>query len=312
MARGRFITFEGGEGAGKSTQVRRLASRLAASGLEVVTTREPGGSPGAETIRDIVLKGAADRWSPVTETLLMYAARRDHIERVIRPALERGAWVVCDRFADSTRAYQGAAGGTAPELIGALERHVLEDIRPDLTLVFDLPPEAGLARAEARAGAEMRFESKGLAFHQRLRDGFLAIAAARADHVARTIVPALERGAWVVCDRFLDSSLAYQGGAGGVGTEAVLRLHEVGSRGLLPDRTLLLDLGLDAGAARAADRDEGSPDRFGRKSGAYHAEVAASFRALAERWPDRFRIVDAGGSPDEVTQRLVAALEDLA
>jgi dTMP kinase len=179
VSRGRFITFEGGEGAGKSTQVRRLAARLGALGLEVVTTREPGGSPGAESIRNLVLNGDADRWSPVTETLLMYAARRDHIERVIRPALARGAWVVCDRFADSTRAYQGAAGGTDPDLIAALEAHVLEDVRPDLTLVFDLAPEVGLERAHARAeGAEMRFESKGMAFHQRLRDGFRAIAAA--------------------------------------------------------------------------------------------------------------------------------------
>lgn len=178
MTRGRFITFEGGEGAGKSTQVRRLAARLQAQGQEVVTTREPGGSPGAESIRDIVLRGAADRWSPVTETLLMYAARRDHIERVIRPALGRGAWVICDRFADSTRAYQGAAGGVNEALITALEAHILDDARPDLTLVFDLPPEIGLARAHARAGAEMRFESKGEAFHRRLREAFLAIASA--------------------------------------------------------------------------------------------------------------------------------------
>ncbi len=178
MARGRFITFEGGEGAGKSTQLKRLAARLQAQGLEVVATREPGGSPGAESIRELVLNGAADRWSPVTETLLMYAARRDHIERVIRPALARGAWVVCDRFADSTRAYQGAAGGTAPGLISALEQHILEDTRPDLTLIFDLPTEIGLERAHARAGGEMRFESKGLAFHQRLREGFAAIAQA--------------------------------------------------------------------------------------------------------------------------------------
>ncbi|MDZ4375704.1 MAG: dTMP kinase [Phenylobacterium sp.] len=178
MARGRFITFEGGEGAGKTTQLRRLVARLEAVGREVVATREPGGSPGAESIRDLVLQGSADRWSPVTETLLMYAARRDHIERVIRPALARGAWVVCDRFADSTRAYQGAAGGTDPGLIAALETFIVEDTRPDLTLMFDLPAEVGLERAHARAGAEMRFESKGLAFHQRLRDAFQAIAAA--------------------------------------------------------------------------------------------------------------------------------------
>lgn len=200
MARGRFITFEGGEGAGKSTQVQRLAARLCAESREVVTTREPGGSPGAESIRDLVLRGEADRWSPVTETLLMYAARRDHVERVIRPALARGAWVVCDRFADSTRAYQGAAGGTDPALISALERHVVEDTRPDLTLVFDLPPEVGLERAHARAGAEMRFESKGLAFHQRLREGFRAIAAAEPDRCvlidAAVSMDAVEVAVW--------------------------------------------------------------------------------------------------------------------
>jgi len=178
VARGRFITFEGGEGAGKSTQVQRLAARLRGEGREVVTTREPGGSPGAESIRDIVLRGDADRWSPTTETLLMYAARRDHVERVIRPAIGRGAWVICDRFADSTRAYQGAAGGVDPAFISALETYILEETRPDLTLVFDLPAEVGLERAHARAGAEMRFESKGMAFHERLRAGFQAIAAA--------------------------------------------------------------------------------------------------------------------------------------
>lgn len=200
MAQGRFITFEGGEGAGKSTQVQRLAARLRAQGFEVVTTREPGGSPGAEAIRGLVLTGSADRWSPVTETLLMYAARRDHIERVIRPALERGAWVVCDRFADSTRAYQGAAGGVDPGLIAALEAHILEGGRPDLTLVFDLPVEVGLARAHARAGAEMRFESKGEAFHQRLRAGFQAIAAAEPDRCvlidAAASMDAVEAAVW--------------------------------------------------------------------------------------------------------------------
>ena len=181
VKRGRFITFEGGEGAGKSTLVQRLAARLKADGREVVTTREPGGSPGAESIRDLVLNGSADRWSPSTETLLMYAARRDHIERVIRPALERGAWVICDRFADSTRAYQGAAGGVDPKFISALETFVLEGTRPDLTLVFDLPAEVGLERAHSRAGGEMRFESKGMAFHERLREGFRAIAATEPD-----------------------------------------------------------------------------------------------------------------------------------
>ena len=185
VSRGRFITFEGGEGAGKSTQVKRLAERLKAAGVDVILTREPGGSPGAEAIRDIVLKGEADRWSPMTEALLMYAARRDHIERVIRPALERGAWVICDRFADSTRAYQGGAGEVSDGLISALETHVLEDVQPDLTLVFDLPADVGLERAHVRAGAEMRFESKGLAFHERLREAFRAIADA---HPERCVV----------------------------------------------------------------------------------------------------------------------------
>jgi len=184
VTKGQFITFEGGEGAGKSTQLKRLAERLEKGGREVVATREPGGSPGAESIRELVLKGNADRWSPVTETLLMYAARRDHIERVIRPALARGAWVVCDRFADSTRAYQGAAGGTDPKLIAALETHILEATRPDVTLIFDLPVSVGLERAHARAGAEMRFESKGLEFHERLRAAFLAIAKAEPERCA--------------------------------------------------------------------------------------------------------------------------------
>ena len=206
MTRGRFITFEGGEGAGKSTQVQRLAARLKADGRDVATTREPGGSPGAESIRELVLKGSADRWSPVTETLLMYAARRDHVERVIRPALERGAWVICDRFADSTRAYQGAAGGVDPTFISALETYILEATRPDLTLVFDLPADVGLERAHARAGAEMRFESKGMAFHERLREGFRAIAAAEPDRCAvidaTASMDAVEAAVWAaVADR---------------------------------------------------------------------------------------------------------------
>jgi dTMP kinase len=178
MARGFFITFEGGEGAGKSTQLTRLADRLEAAGRAVVRSREPGGSPGAEAIRSLLVIGEADRWSPVTETLLMYAARRDHIERVIAPALARGSMVLCDRFADSTRAYQGAGGGAPASLISALEAEVLGDLRPDLTLILDLPTASGLARAAGRGGGEARFESKGLAFHERLRAGFLAIAQA--------------------------------------------------------------------------------------------------------------------------------------
>jgi len=178
MARGFFITVEGGEGGGKSTQIRRLGERLTAAGREVVTTREPGGSPGAELIRSLLVTGGADRWSPVTETLLVNAARRDHIERVIAPALKRGATVLCDRFADSTRAYQGAGGGAPVALISMLETAVLDDLKPDLTLILDLPAELGLARAAGRGGAEGRFEAKPLDFHGRLRAAFLAIAEA--------------------------------------------------------------------------------------------------------------------------------------
>jgi dTMP kinase len=180
VKRGKFVTLEGGEGAGKSTQATRLAERLAARGFEVVRTREPGGTPGAEALRDLLVKGGADRWSPEAELLLMYAARADHLERVIRPALERGAWVVCDRFADSSRAYQGAGGGADPELIERIDRAVVGLDQPDLTLVFDIPVEAGLARAGHRGGDD-RFESKGVQFHERLRAGFLAIARAHPD-----------------------------------------------------------------------------------------------------------------------------------
>lgn len=177
MQRGRFITFEGGEGAGKTTQARLLVERLRARGLDVIQTREPGGSPGAEEIRNIAVSGEADRWSPRTETLLMYAARSDHLERTIRPALEAGRWVVCDRFADSSRVYQGAGGGAPESLIEALDAAVVDGDQPELTLVFDLPVEVGLERAFGRGLFETRFESKGMAFHQKLREGFLQVAA---------------------------------------------------------------------------------------------------------------------------------------
>ena len=180
MARGRFITFEGGEGAGKSTQVRRLAERLTAAGLWVTSTREPGGSPGAEALRGLLLQGEADRWSPVSETLLMYAARADHLETLIRPTLADGGWVVCDRFHDSTRAYQGAAGGAPADLIAALEAAVVGADLPNLTLVLDLPVEQGLERAAGRDALD-RFESRDRAFHDRLRETFLAIAAREPD-----------------------------------------------------------------------------------------------------------------------------------
>ena len=178
MARGRFISFEGGEGAGKTTQIRRLRNRLAPRVGEVVLTREPGGSPGAEALRDLLVRGETDRWSPVSETLILYAAREDHLERLIRPALARGAWVLSDRFADSTRAYQGAGGGAEAGFIAALEEAVVGDAHPDLTLILDLPVDEGLARAAARGGGEERFERKGRVFHERLRHGFLEIARA--------------------------------------------------------------------------------------------------------------------------------------
>ena len=203
--RGRFISLEGGEGGGKSTQLKRLAAALRARGLKVVETREPGGSPGAEAIRALLLEGEADRWTPASEALLF--------------------------------------------------------------------------------------------------------AAARADHVARTIRPALERGAWVLSDRFLDSSLAYQGPA--VGDDAIRALHAIGSEGLLPDRTLLLQLPGDAAAGRARDRDGHEGDRIGGRDAAYHAQVASAFDAMAAAEPARFRRIDASGSADTVTARILAALGDL-
>jgi dTMP kinase len=206
-ARGRFISLEGGEGVGKSTQLRRLAEALRARGHDVVETREPGGSPGAEAIRALLLQGEADRWTAETEALLF--------------------------------------------------------------------------------------------------------AAARADHVARLIRPALERGAWVLSDRFLDSSLAYQGGAGGIAEAAIRQLHAIGSGGLLPDRTLLLRLPSEAASERAMTRDRGAADRIGGREADYHARVAAAFDALAAEEPARYRTIDAGGAAGDVTDRIMAALEGL-
>jgi len=208
LKRGRFITLEGGEGVGKSTQVRALAAALRARGWEVVETREPGGSPGAEAVRALLLDGPAERWTAPAEALLF--------------------------------------------------------------------------------------------------------AAARAAHVAQLIRPALERGAWVVCDRFLDSSLAYQGGADGIGAEAIRSLHRIGSDGLLPDRTLLLVVPEALALAREAARDGGAADRFGARDRAFHRAVDQAFRALAADEPARFRTVDGEGDPAAVTARLLAALDDLA
>lgn len=178
LATGRFITVEGGDGSGKSTQVRLLADLLRGSGIETVITREPGGSPGAEAIRRLLLKGSIDRWEPLAESLLHFAARQDHLRRLVRPALARGAWVVCDRFADSTLAYQGYGMGVDADSLGHLAEIVVGDTRPDLTLVLDIAPEAGLARAAGRSEHATRYERLDAVFHQRVRAGFLAIAKA--------------------------------------------------------------------------------------------------------------------------------------
>ncbi len=178
--RGRLITFEGGEGAGKSTQIQRLAEALNVAGIDVDTTREPGGTEGAEAIRALVTEGTAERWSPLTETLLFLAARNDHIERRIEPALAAGRWVLCDRFIDSTRVYQGLAGTLGLDLIDRLHAVMFERIAPDLTLLLDLPIEVGLGRRQA-AGDANRFEQKLTAFHQAVRDGFLELASRETD-----------------------------------------------------------------------------------------------------------------------------------
>lgn len=177
----RFVTLEGGEGVGKSTQARRLVERLDQSGIAAIATREPGGSPGAETLRDLLLSGKVKDLGAKAEAILFAAARIDHIDRKIAPALAAGTWVVSDRFADSTRAYQGALGGLDAGFLRALERVTLGDLRPDLTLILDLPPEIGLARAAQRRapGAALdRFEREGPAFHAALRKAYLDIAAA--------------------------------------------------------------------------------------------------------------------------------------
>lgn len=192
---GRFITLEGGEGAGKSTQARRLAHRLVKLGFECVTTREPGGSPKAEELREILLSGAVRPLGPAAEALLFAAARIDHLDATIRPALARGAFVICDRFADSTRAYQGALGNLDPRWIRALEEVSIGATRPDLTLILDLPVETGLARAIARRGANAadRFEGEDIEFHRGLRRTFLDISAAEPERCAVIDAAAGER-----------------------------------------------------------------------------------------------------------------------
>ncbi len=172
---GRFITLEGGEGAGKSTQIQVVKDYLEARGIDVIVTREPGGTTGGQEIRNLLVSGDKDKWSPLSETLLILADRAAHLERVIRPALADGKYVVCDRFFDSTRAYQGIAGGLGLEVIHQLQQPVLGTTLPDVTLLLDIDPEKGLSRAQERGG-DLRFESKTLAYHQTLRQAFLDFA----------------------------------------------------------------------------------------------------------------------------------------
>jgi dTMP kinase len=185
--RGRFISFEGGEGSGKSTQIRILAERLDAAKLRAIVTREPGGSPGAEIIRHLLLSGMGKLLGPEAETLLFAAARDDHVRTVIKPALSQGVWVLCDRFSDSTRAYQGRLGKVAPEIMNAMERVTIGNLKPDLTLILDVPVEVGMQRAAARrgSGAPDRFEAEDVKFHQQLRDAYRQIAA---DEPARCVL----------------------------------------------------------------------------------------------------------------------------
>ncbi len=176
---GRFVTFEGGEGSGKSTQIKMLADRLNGARLPTIVTREPGGSAGAEVIRHLVLSGMGKLLGPETESLLFAAARDDHVNQVIRPALEQGTWVLCDRFTDSTRVYQGKLGKVDPKLLRAMERVTIGGLQPDLTLILDVPVAVGLQRAIKRRGSAVadRFEEEGLAFHEKLREAYRQIAA---------------------------------------------------------------------------------------------------------------------------------------
>ena len=177
--RGKFISFEGGEGSGKSTQIKKLSERLAAEKLRAIVTREPGGSPGAEIIRHLVLSGMGKLLGAEAETLLFAAARDDHVRTVIQPALSQGTWVLCDRFFDSTRAYQGRLGQVSPDVLNAMQRVTIGDLKPDLTIILDIPVEVGLKRAAVRrgSGAADRFEAEDVQFHQDLRDAYKQIAA---------------------------------------------------------------------------------------------------------------------------------------
>ncbi len=208
--RGKFITFEGGEGTGKSTQAAMLARRLEAIGLAVQLTREPGGSPGAEIIRHVLLSGAAKPFGPDVEAMLFAAARDDHVQCTILPALEEGKWVICDRFVDSTRVYQGSLGEVDQRLIKGLERVSIGDLAPDLTIILDVPVEIGLERIKLRRGdAEPdRFEAEAIEFHDKLRQAYLAIAAEEPNRCvvidAGGTKEAVARRIWNVVGRRLD------------------------------------------------------------------------------------------------------------
>jgi dTMP kinase len=178
VAPGRFISFEGGEGAGKSTQVVLLGDRLRAAGHDVIATREPGGAPGAMDIRRLLVEGAVDRWEPFSELLLHNAARHEHVQKTIAPALAAGKWVICDRFADSTMAYQGHAQNVDRDMVARINRVAAGDVWPDLTIVLDLAVADGLARAQGRRDVENRYERMGTAFHERIRGAFLDITKA--------------------------------------------------------------------------------------------------------------------------------------
>lgn len=184
MRHGRFITLEGGEGSGKSTQAALLGQALEAAGIEVIPTREPGGTAGAEEIRKLILEGDTHKWDAVTELLLFSAARRDHVERYMKPALTAGKWVICDRFTDSSHAYQGFAHGLGSAYFEQLKRLTIGNFQPDLTLILDLPAEEGLKRAEARKEGANRFEEKERHFHDAVRRGFLAIAESEPERCA--------------------------------------------------------------------------------------------------------------------------------
>lgn len=183
MEPGRFITFEGGEGTGKTTQAKRLAETLQSAGYETLLTREPGGTFGAEAIRDLVLSGSQDRWSGMTELLLMYAARQDHIEKLIKPALERGVWVLSDRFSDSSMAYQGYARGLGKDRVLAVHNAIMDGFEPDMTILFDMDPVLAMKRVETRGEDLSRFDSETMEFHNTLRDAFKDIAKDNAERI---------------------------------------------------------------------------------------------------------------------------------